>query len=266
MKNLAHQLKKIGITLLCFIGGLVLVWVAQFVDGSGGLTMVLLIADVLICSIAILYFIFHIIVPPAVLNESITSFQNERDRQLFGAGSYPPATSTSITGNVSTSGGGRYDKLILGISFLFFLGLLAVARRQINISGHRAISDAIGPWFWWPLLGVGLMLLGGSERVIYKDQYGRLWEGQTGGGAGSVSALLGFLLSFILVYFSLTVNAYWFHMENFPANPNWITWIIAIVAFFFFGIAFTFLFKARSRKSHILLYVVMGMVLLLSRM
>lgn len=265
MKNIAHQLKKIGITLLCFIGGLILVWAVQFIDHSGGLTLIFLIADVVICGIAILYFFFLILVPPSVLEESTNTFKNERSHQLYGAGN-PSTVSTSNTGTANT---GRYDKLVLGISFLFFLGLLAVARKQINIgpySGYRAISDAIGPWFWWPLLGVGLMLLGGGQQVIYKDQYGRLWEGQTNGGTGSLSLLLGFLLSFILIYFSLAVRAYWFQIENFPVNPHWITWIIAIAAFLFFGIAFTYLFKARSRRSHILLYVVMGILTLLSRM
>ena len=267
MKNMLRQLKYIGFTVLGFTGVMIIAWIAQFIDKSLGITFILLIGGAIVCGVAILYFIFHIIVPPKTIDEVITKLEKERLRNSYG-NPYAPAVQYFPDRQNETErkspGLFKYHRVVLFISFLLMLGLIAVATKQISVGARTmAISDAIGPWFWWPLLGVSLMSLGGGT-VIYKDQYGNYWQSQ--GGTGSFSLIVGFMLSFIVVYISLIVNAYWFKRVNFPANLSWQAWTASAVAFIFLGAAFMFLFKSENWRSHILLYMVMLFIVVVCRM
>jgi hypothetical protein len=285
MKNFFQQLKRLGIALLITAGIELLGLVAALIDKSGGISFVIMIAGCIFGAFAVLRFLFLIIASPNTIDEVLTDVEKENNRRFQSSPLI--ALNQRVTQKKIDTSANKNDpttkikklrsynpRTILFVSFVFFLGFLAVASKQIHLlpyPQYGEISPSLGSWLWWPLFGIfALVLMAGSGgRVVYRDSWGVRREGYIenyGGGGGSLSIIAACLFSYIVIYMSLCVYFIWFQHSHFPKDIDWPVLGPAIFSFFFLSAAFFFLFKSGNWKSHIFLYVLMLAILIIARM
>lgn len=251
MNNAPKQLRNIGLTILGFIAALALAGSLSKVDTTGGISMIMVFASLILFIYFLVRFITRIFRPPLAKNATIIDDAAKEKAKV-------------LTKEINV-------KTVTLFVFLIFLALLSTSGgRTANYTNALTFSNAFNGWLWWPVLGCFCLGLGmfNFKDTLFKDRYdpNKIIIVRQHFGGGGLSAALGTVMAYITIYFIWIFMAHHGSKMKFPDGVSLTAIVVGSFAIIPLIILFYKLFHSINWKNHFILYGYFLLLVIIGRL